>query len=148
MWLRRGTSTDFGRRAHLGRLLFSLWRGRHRAPRRKIFKLLASSDNLSLVGNRVREVLSVALVNKVEDLFELSHLQSGKENHFFSPHYVKVHVLPRDCYDGDREEQWLSLEQLGLLDAKVSEEFRILAQICSLSTLGLLICSIVLQNKV
>ena len=90
-----------------------------------------------LAGDRVREIFGIALVDKVEHIFELSELEGSKKGQFLGPYRLEVHVFASDGYYGARQQERLSFDQTGLLDAKVCEKLCILAQVGSRRSGGL-----------
>ena len=55
---------------------------------------------IDLARDRVREVLGVALVDEMEDIFEFIEFQRCKKGQLFGPDRLEVHVFTSDGDDG------------------------------------------------
>ena len=54
---------------------------------------------IDLARDRVREVLGVALIDEMEDIFEFIQFQCCKKGQLFGPDRLEVHVFASDGND-------------------------------------------------
>ena len=120
---------NLGRRAHLGGFLPFSWDRLDRWRRGCLLKDLAPFHKSSLVSYGIGEIFGIALVYKDKHIFDLLEFECRKQGQLLRPHGLQVHMFARNGDDCAGESQRLGPDQLCLLDAKIGEELRILAQV-------------------